>query len=190
MATNEEAVAKFMATKPIESRLYLILYYDSVDENDIFITAYGRLEAYKAIKEICLRDLSDPEEVVVLVEYVVKDRNTNELKWAIMHPENSKNGYQFCKAVESKIPEEDRFDIEEYIHDKEGADQEFNPGPNKPKVSMADIVELNEIGSIEGGDSISTDDYLAMINNRNTDIFTAPDYDSFDGIAPDYNPFV
>ena len=37
MATNEKAVAEFMTAKPIESRLYLILYYDSVEENDIFM---------------------------------------------------------------------------------------------------------------------------------------------------------
>lgn len=196
MATvNEETIANFAATKPIESRLYLILFYNAQDEVDTFITAYGRLEAYKSIRDICLRELSDPKDVVVLVEYIVKDRNTDELKWSIMHPDIAKNGFQFCKAVENHIPEEERFAIEDYTEDREGEEEEFNPGPNsKPsqvsKLSMADITELNNLGTLEGGDMVSTDDYLAMINNRNQNLFVAPDEDAFEGIRPEYNPFV
>lgn len=201
MTTNEQAIKEFMAQKPIEKRLYLILYYDAVAESDTFITSYGRWDAYQAIRGICERGECDPKDITVLVEYVVRDRNNpDNLVWAMMHPDNpnAKNGYQFCKAIEPSIKEEERFIVEDYTEDREGEQEEFSPGPNpavKPasqlaQVTGADIAALNELGNLEGGEVVTTDDYLAMIQNRNTDLFTAPDEDAFEGIAPDGNPFV
>ena len=190
MAIDAKTIEEFAKQKPVEDRLYIILYYDAIDEKNTFDIAIGRREAYRIIKEACMADIVDPEDMTVLVEYITIDRNTEELKWSLMHPDNAKNGYQFCKAVESSIPEEDKFPIEDYTHDKEGVGEEFNPGPNKAKLTMADIIAVNEQGSSDNSESITTDEYLAMINNRNQDLFTDPGYDAFDGIAPEYNPFV
>ena len=197
MTTNEQTIKEFMAQKPIKKRLYLILYYDAIAETDSFQTCYGRWVAYKEIRGICERGECDPKDITVLVEYVVRDRNNpDNLVWAMMHPDNpnAKNGYQFCKAIEPSIPEEDRFVVEDYTEDREGEPEEFNPGPNPAsqpaQVTGADIAALNELGNLEGGEVVTTDDYLAMIQNRNTDLFTAPDEDAFEGIAPNSNPFV
>lgn len=112
-------------SKSAEDKLYMLMFFNPSIEGTELIQFIGRTNCYFGIKGICENYDIDPKDITVLVEYVVRNRNTNEYEYAIMHPDNKecKNAYQFCKSVQDLFGD-NAYDIDQYTDDREG---EYDP---------------------------------------------------------------
>lgn len=192
--------------KSIEEKMFIVMYFNENTEANEFEVFSGRTEAYNGIHRIIMSYDIDPKDILVLVEYIVLNReDPEEPHWALMHPDRAKNAYQFCKSVADKIPEEDRFDVDEYTDDREGEENsiEFIGGKSdndelnerirlkEQNDRIANILQ-NARDTVDFNESdIGGSDYMSMLIDRaRTNLFEAPPEDAFANSMPDHNPFV
>ena len=102
--------------KDFESRLYIILY-TTEDGNKEYRDCIGRLNTYCTIKPILDSHNIEPSKIKVLVEVIVREKDSDMYKWAIIHPDDkdSMNAVDFCNSVNDRIDDEYKFDISSYI---------------------------------------------------------------------------
>lgn len=171
-------------TKSPEDRLYIVMYYNDNTESYEYNMYIGRTNCYFGIQSICENSEIDPKDMTVLVEYIVKNRKTNNYEYALMHPDNSeaKNAFQFCKSVEDLFGD-NAFDITKYTDAREDELDDISGTDVTPIDLLAhNMVDVNAFeGSLEMANMYA--DIMREKNESNYDpksLFQAPAVNPFD----------
>lgn len=163
------------ATKPPEERLFITLFYNPTLECNEYETFKGRTNCYRGIERILNMYEIDPRDITVLVEYVVRNSDTGNYEYALMHPDNKKckNAYEFCMAILDYIQEP--FDISRFTDDREGEDEIEEVKTDFSTMSKVDY-------RLFDGDAKLANDYISfnkekLSDNINPNLFATPDSD-------------
>lgn len=166
-----------MAKSP-EDKLYMAIYYNHNTEAYEYTIYTGRRNCYFGIEGICKNHDIDPKDIKVLVEYIVRNRNTNAYEYALMHPDNpdAKTAYQFCKSVEEYFGP-NAFDVDQYTDAREGEEDESN----EPSLLDRNVIDVNIFeGSLEMANM-----YADIVREKNESSYDPKSLFQ----APSVNPF-